>query len=400
MNEKVGVYKDPRNKLKSWVVRWFGEYDFAKGKQKRYTKSFRLKVEAEAFAVQKSNDFSQGYQRDGTKETLKQCCDEYFRLNKNLRPETLKLYSYTVERLLGYFGPDCLLRKITRKRAKLFMVELKPLKGDKLSDWTINRTLRHCKAILKKEDEQDRTIFQPFGGKKLSEEYSVPDASDFHYITVEEYDRLMDSTPTLRQKCLYALCYTGGCRFSEAVSRQWGDLNFDAGELRIASRKETEQHPPFVLKGKKGKRFPRKVPLPPQTLTLLSKLRMQSIDTPFIFFGGDNYRKLKAKWQSYQKQGRAWRWQDAYLNVNRDLCKHVAKAAITIKPDEQFSIHTLRKCAGKNWATVNRDPKITQGLMGHRNYATTMNYYDKVTPEDRTKAQQAIEAMLKTSKIS
>lgn len=42
--EELGV----RDSLEPFV-RWFGEYDPATGKQRRYSKSFRLKVEAEEF---------------------------------------------------------------------------------------------------------------------------------------------------------------------------------------------------------------------------------------------------------------------------------------------------------------------------------------------------------------
>ena len=40
------LYHDPRKK-QPWIVRWFGECDPASGKQKRYSKSFRLKRDAE-----------------------------------------------------------------------------------------------------------------------------------------------------------------------------------------------------------------------------------------------------------------------------------------------------------------------------------------------------------------
>lgn len=33
MIAKIGLYRDPRRK-KPWVVRWFGEYDPATGKQR------------------------------------------------------------------------------------------------------------------------------------------------------------------------------------------------------------------------------------------------------------------------------------------------------------------------------------------------------------------------------
>ena len=67
MIEKMGIYKDPRRKVRPWVVRWFGEYDIETGKRRRYSKSFKLKVEAEAFARQERTSFDRGKRRDKPK---------------------------------------------------------------------------------------------------------------------------------------------------------------------------------------------------------------------------------------------------------------------------------------------------------------------------------------------
>jgi len=40
MTTKVGLYRDKRNKHRPWVVRWYGEYDPEKGKQRQYSRSF------------------------------------------------------------------------------------------------------------------------------------------------------------------------------------------------------------------------------------------------------------------------------------------------------------------------------------------------------------------------
>jgi hypothetical protein len=48
MINKIGLYRDPR-KEKQWVVRWYGEYEPATGREKRYSKSFKLKRDAEEF---------------------------------------------------------------------------------------------------------------------------------------------------------------------------------------------------------------------------------------------------------------------------------------------------------------------------------------------------------------
>ncbi len=111
MTSKIGIYKDLRNKRCPWVCRGYGEYDPATGRQKRYTKSFRLKVEAEAFQAEQASAFKKGQQRDKPDEiTLKDFCNDWLRTRKReLRPESTKLYRNTTERLLSYFGPQMLI---------------------------------------------------------------------------------------------------------------------------------------------------------------------------------------------------------------------------------------------------------------------------------------------------
>ena len=158
---KITIGKDSRNKKRPWVCRWFGEYDPAKGKQIRYSKSFSRKSDAEQWAAQKSVGFMRGEPLDDSKETLESFCKKWKRLITTLRPETQKLYGYTIERLLNYFGSEILLRKITTDLAASFIAEIKPLKEKpNLSDWTIHRTLRNCKTMFKQAAKT--TGFNPF----------------------------------------------------------------------------------------------------------------------------------------------------------------------------------------------------------------------------------------------
>jgi len=150
MITKIGLYRNPRKK-KTWVVRWFGEYDLATGKQKRYSKSFKKKRDAEAFKLQKEVEFGEGQRRDRPEEiTLKDFCRSYMEC-LNLRPETVKLYDNTNRWLLDYFGGRTLLRQITPLTAERFIILLKPLRGKgELSTSTRHRFLRNSRTMFNK----------------------------------------------------------------------------------------------------------------------------------------------------------------------------------------------------------------------------------------------------------
>ena len=120
--KKIGIYKNG----KQWRVRWFGQYDPKIGRQKRYSKTFARKKDAERFKKQKEKDLDQGAARDISGETLADYGQQWLR-NKagaqGLRPATIELYGLTLGRLYKHFGEDCLLRKIDRREAQAFLAK-------------------------------------------------------------------------------------------------------------------------------------------------------------------------------------------------------------------------------------------------------------------------------------
>ena len=148
MITKIGLYRDPRKK-KTWVVRWFGESKSDTGKKKRYSRSFKIKREAEAFMAEQAAAFQKGRRRDKLEDiTLESYCNDWLTTkNPEIRYGSKELYQATIDRLIGYFGPDKLLSKVTPINAARFIAELKPqrrvLPGKDLSSWTRHRELRN-----------------------------------------------------------------------------------------------------------------------------------------------------------------------------------------------------------------------------------------------------------------
>jgi integrase len=214
----------------------------------------------------------------------------------------------------------------------------------------------------------------------------------WYYLTPEEYRKLLQVAPTLRWKAIYALAYTAGPRFGELFSLTWDDIDFEEGELGIENRSATLTMPPFEIKDYEA----RTIPLTKDTLHILADLRTHNEicgdKSPFVVLDERRYKLVVEKWQKYQRQGRPWENQDMVNNINRELRRHLRWAKI--KPLGSLSIHTLRKCAGKNWAKVNKDPAVTQKLMGHKDIKTTMEFYDQVTAEARAEAAAAIGKLL------
>lgn len=389
MITKIGIYRDPR-KTKPWVVRWFGDYDPATGKQKRYSKSFHRKRDAEAFQSELTMAFKEGQQRDNPDEiTLEDFCSEWLKTKSaELKAESLKLYTYTIERLLSYFGPDILLSKVRPMSAARFIAELKPLKGEDLSEWTRHKTLRHCKTMFRCAVTWELIPKNPFKDVKAPRCVIRP----WHYLTPEEYKRLFAASPSLLCRAAYAVAYTAGLRFGELFSLTWNDIDFETGEVRIQNRPATATMPPFYVKDYEARR----IPIPKHTLDILTQLQTKAPEgIPYVLLSERQYKTVMAKWKRCQQEKRPWLNRDTVNNVPREFKRHLKRAGIT--PNGTLSIHTLRKSCIQNWA--NELPiNVTKELAGHSSIVTTQKYYLQVDEYHRAKAAAVIESLISGGK--
>lgn len=349
------------------------------------------KRDAEAFQVEQSMAFKDGRQRDKADEiTLKVFCEDWLKTKKvEYRPETVKLYQNAIRRLLDYFGGNMFLTKITPLMAAKFIAALEPMKKDtragaKLSSWSMHRTLRNCKTIWNSAVTWELIAKNPFT------HVSTPKliTRRWYYLKPKEYRKLLEVVPTLRHKAIYALAYTAGPRFGELFSLTWSDIDFETGEVVIENRPATASMPPFYVKDYEARR----IPLPKHTLDILSALYSQAPEkVPYVLLDQKRYNTLLAKWKKHQQQKKPWRNQDIVNNVLVDFRRHLRWAGI--KPIGQFSLHTLRKCCGQNWA--NHLPmNVVKELMGHSSIDTTQKFYNQVDEDHRAKAAAVIDKLV------
>ncbi len=299
MNTKVTVGHDLRNKRKPHVVRWYGEFDLHTGKQRRYSKSFRLKVEAQQFAAQKTVEFLEGGRRNKPKEvTLSGFCRDWFSARKpELSPATLEIYENTISRLKNYFGENCKLSEIVPQRVAMFIAEQKSLtighEGRELSDSTREQIKRNSKALFEIAIEWGLLTTNPFKTLK-SKKIAV---KRWHRVTAQEYHALLavldprkKQPERLREKLAYAILYTTGIRCGEAFSLMWSDVDFDSGYLIVANREGTNKLPPFHVKDHEARR----IPLPKHTIDLLARYHTEAPEgVPYILLSKERYEDRK-----------------------------------------------------------------------------------------------------------
>jgi integrase len=384
---KVGLYGEG----KQWRVRWFGKYDPNTGKQKRYGKTFTLKKDAERFIEDRKAEFKQGMPRDPSKVTLKEYAEQCLQdktQNDDLRPATVQLYREILDRLYEYFGEDRLLREIDPRMTKGFLAVLKPLNPQKgkLSPWTRHRILRLCKTLFS-EAVKDRIInsnpFKEIAGPKCV-------TSEWYYLQPDEYFKLLDATPKLNEKVLYALCYTGGLRLSEALSLRWSEVDFDKGRVSIVNQPATDILPPFEVKDTDS----RTVPLPEEALNLMLQLHEQAPEkVPYVVLTRERYEKILAKWKECHETNRPWRNSYFARNVLRNFRKRLHRTEIKAGSNK-LTIHTLRKVCIQNWAN-DLPMNVVKEFAGHSSIVTTQRFYSTVTDEHFDQAARAADKRLK-----
>ena len=393
MITKIGIYRDPRNKGRPWVCRWFTVADPETGKRRRFSKAFEFKRDAERFARDKDKEFEeQGRPKaNPEKQTLDSFLKGYLRRRKpELKPASLELYEGTAKRLIEFFGRDCPLYDITMERAQDFILAQKSVapghEGQKLSDWTREQLKRHCRTFFSTAVEWGYLQKNPFTTRALKGKRLV--ARRWYRMKPDEYHPLLDVTPSLREKAAYAIFYTAGLRLHEAFNLTWDCLDFQKNLLFVMNREAKADVPPFTIKDHEERR----IPLPGHTIDLLTQWQAEApLGVPFVLLTAERFERVKAHWQQVRKSGSPWKNRYVVNNVLRNFKSHVKRAGI--KPTAKFTVHTLRKCCGQNWADY-LPMNVVKELMGHSNISTTAEFYSTVDRDHEKKAAESVQQLL------
>ena len=375
MDTNVGLYRLKTPKGVRWLVRWYGDFNPATSKEKRYSKTFTRKVDAEQFRKTKTDEFKQGVSRDKSNETLAEYIDRWLRHKKlfeQIRPATVLLYEGTFRRLYDYFGPDCLLRNVSRFQVKEFLAGTKPKaeRTEPLSAWSHQRILRQCKTLFAEAVKEGVIAVNPFAdiaGPKCT-------PSDWYYLKHGEFHKLLEVAPTLREKVLYVLAFTAGLRESEALALYWTNIDFDKARVHITNRPATKDYPPFHVKDNDA----RVIPLPEFTVKLLTQLHSETTEgVPFVLMDKQDDERIRNKWQQCCQQDTQWLnryW--SKNNIIRDFKRRIKQAGIN-QVGKKLTVHILRKCCIQNWANT-LPMNVVKELAGHSSIETTNRFYSTV----------------------
>ena len=150
----------------------------------------------------------------------------------DVKPPTLRHLRESADALTGFLGPDRPLREITPADADGFRRHL-TRKG--LGPNTVNRRMGRANQFLRAAHRAELLDRNPFAGQKTTVRANP---ARQHFVTAADAARVLDACPDDRWRLIFSLARWGGLRVpSELTPLTWGDVDWDAGKLRVTSPK-------------------------------------------------------------------------------------------------------------------------------------------------------------------
>lgn len=127
----------------------------------------------------------------------------------------------------------------------------------------------------------------------------------------------------------------------------------------------------------KTRRSVRKIPVPPEMLAAILRLRMLSDGSPYVFLTCDRLRTLERRF------GAGPIMSSRILPTMNDEFKAIQRAAASAIEDDNWRIgclHDLRKSFGTRAAAAGVPMRELQAHMGHSTITTTAEFYVDIEP--------------------
>ncbi len=391
--EKVGIYRSyygpvptdksgqplpqdewPKKRAHSWVVRWFGQDG------NRYSKSFKVRKEAEWFAETKQPDVREGKADPPREISIEDFAKEHGSLMKgqishNTLREQLRVLAY-LQKIVG----NRPLHRIRPQDAEMY-VKCRNETG--VSACTINKEITTLRRIFTLA--ADRRGYLPEGQNPFNKvKKRKVSRKPLRYISGEEFGLLLKAAGTSKWKVFLSLLYTTALRLDEACNLTWGDVDFERAVLRVAAKRDSKVTVPWEPKDHEL----RQIPLSKEMVNLLAEWQSQGPDAvPYVFM-------TKARYEYTAQELAKGLWHEG-----RSLLNNVLRGFKVIRRRAgvaSCTLHDFRRSCITNWARA-IPAHVVRVLAGHSSLETTMRFYLAVQEEDLAKARDVQSSVLKTS---
>ena len=390
--EKVGVYrrwlepipqengrpvpKDewPKKRRHSWTVRWYGTTG------KRYSKDFKTKKLADRYARDLQGKVKTGKQDKPQKITLQVFKEEHAKVMMGqVAYATLADQRRALRLFEKYIGGGVGLHEIKSWHAESFIAHRL---SSGIAVGTANKDIRTLKSIFNRAIVLRGYLLEgqnPFGRIKQQKKAPKP----LRYVSIDEYQRLMQSASRLWWQGLISLAYGSGLRKGEILNLTWADIDFENQYIHIRVKESTEHTIAWEPKDHEN----RVVPVSDETAQLLANIQLESKEGfPYVFISPQRLERIKERIRSNKWNEKSEMVNNMWLNFQR-----LRRKAGVLK----CTLHDLRRSAITNWAQY-LPIQVVQQLAGHSDITTTRKYYLTVRPDDIIAANKIINNILES----
>ena len=302
-------------------------------------------------------------------------------------PNSISFYGNTSNNLIAYFGKKKLASidaEAVKRYIKYLNTEARSKGGKPYSATTIQHhfgTLRNIMEYARRfhyiqfdpcQDLSQRE--KPHRGKREIDFLEPEDA--------RRYIAKLEEEPVY-WKCLLNVLITTGLRRGEAIGLQWGDIDSDKMTVSVKRSVSVDRTSPDKLHigTPKTEESIRTVPITPRVYTLLMMLK----------------REQEAKYQATLLPSAYifCRASDPYLPCYPTEPTRYVRKFIKRNHLPNVSPHDLRHTAATLALEGGADLKQVQELLGHKDAATTMDFYAGLTDEAKRRTVEGIESILR-----
>lgn len=350
-----------------------------------------IKRQADAWEQEQREEYERSHSKtDKSKITLAEFVRSHWWtdhvMDGSHTPSSISFYENMSNDIVAYFGEVRKLSSIDAETVKRYIkylnTEAKTRGGKPYSATTIVRHYQTLRNILNYALRFGYLKDDPCKYLTVKDK-PRKDNKEIDFLTPKDAQRFMaalESEP-LFWRCFMNVLITCGLRRGEAIGLQWGDINGESLTLTISRNVTIDKDSPDKIhvgetKGKES----RTVPVSPRVYSMLKTFKAEQeaknnalfLPTAYIFSRAENpYKPI------YPTE--PTRWQAKFVR-RHNLPK--------------VSPHDLRHTAATLALEGGADLKQVQQLLGHKDPATTMQFYAGVTEEAQRRTVQSIENIL------
>ena len=247
---------------------------------------------------------------------------------------------------------------------------------------TANYIVRLLQSILADAAREELIPANPGAGISALK-YRMPSVTrSFHRaLTVEEQNRFMRAARASFYYEFFAILLLTGMRYGEAAALTWGDIDLDAGLIRIDKSISCNTRGQLITSTTKTFAGEREIPLTGPAVQILAGQR----DKLKNRFGHDAADPEKPVFVS--ERGKVLHNRTANLNLQAILKDMAARG----EGIDHFTLHALRDTFATRFIEQGGNPQTLKALLGHSQLGITMDLYSQVLPDTKKQEMEKLE---------